>query len=175
MAIPTLGTDQPAAPCCDTWFDFVSCVATACGEAVRNCLPDCPTFPYYVCHGEPIGPGDYLAAWLALIEPLPVASTKMALGRYRITIGVALCQDGYPMPRATAGGVEAVPSPAEHSHASLFSYGAAEAAHKAAQRLVRAGCIANVCAGLVLSGLRPEQPAFGSARWRWTVQGEWPA
>ena len=168
MAIPKLGTDQPAAPCCDSWFELIERMVSTAGEAVRSCVPGCEAFPYYVSHGVPVGGGDYLAAWLAGTDNLAEFNQRIFFPRIRLTVAFALCQVGYPGPEITGNGIESVPSPAEHTHASLFSYGAAQAAYQATLKSISGGCIGG-CKVASIATLRPDQPESFNARWRWNV------
>lgn len=166
--IPELCSTDPAAICCESWFAITENLVIAAGTAVQECNPQCAEIPYYVSHAEPIGWGDYLAGWLAGVEP--IALSPKSLPRMRLTLGFMLCQQGYPGPKVSGNGIEAVPSPAEHTHASYFSYGVAEIAFRSMVGAVATG-VMGACSDVLMGTLRPDPPTGTptSARWRWQI------
>lgn len=180
MPIPPLNSDQPAAVCCERWFRFAEDLVNVAGPAVADCLgPNCAGFRWYVSHGEPIGPGDYLAVWLASIDLIPSATgaiTQWGAMPYRYTFGAAVCLDGYPGIRyANGGAISTVPSPAEYMHASYFTYGVGERMWRAiANEAVKgkASTVFGQCANVAVGQLIPQPPENYSARWGMFVAAE---
>lgn len=173
MPIPPLNTDQPAAVCCEQWFSVAESLVNVAGQAVADCLGShCAGFRFYVSHGEPIGPGDYLAAWLASVEPVPTATgaiTQYGAMPYRMTFGVVVTLTGYPGIRYADGGkISTVPSAAEYMHGSYFTYGAGERMWRTvANEAVKgkAGTVFGRCANVAVGPLVPQPPENYSARW----------
>jgi hypothetical protein len=173
MAIPAFCSDQPGAVCCESFWAIAEQLSIVAGMAIRECLGDtCADFPYYVCHGEPIGGGDYVAVWLTAGAPPDLSTTKMHFSpKIRLTYTIALCLDGYPMPRVEQGAIAPVPTPAEHNWASYFSYGAAERMYRSIVNalVVSPTSILGACALRSVGSLTAQQPALGSARWMFQV------
>lgn len=172
MPIPPVCSDQPAAICCDTLYTITQQAAIIAGEAVRNCFGEsCGEIPIYVSHGEPVGGGDYVAAWLAAIAPPPTFSAKTFFVVSRLTINVVVCLGGFPEIKIQGGDLAPVPSADEHSHAAYFSYGAMESAYRAiaAQLLASPGAQLGGCTVAGISQLIPHPPAAGSARWSMSI------
>lgn len=170
--IPPFCPDPPPT-CCESLYDFASAIVTLAGAAVQECLgATCPNFPAYVCHGEPVGGGDYLAGWISAIQPAsPPASKGLLVVGHRATMNVALCQDGYPGPIIEGGEIKAIPSAGEHNQASYYSYGLAEVMYRRVLKAV-SGCEVACCSPVAFGSLIAETPAMFSARWRFSFTAD---
>ena len=104
MPIPPCSQDQPAAVCCDRLFTVTQQAALIAGLAVRNCFGDiCSEIPIYVSHGEPVGGGDYVAAWLSSITTPGIPTGRTFFVTSRLTINVVICLAGFPRIRIQGG------------------------------------------------------------------------
>lgn len=172
MPIPPLGSDQPAVICCDRIFTITQQAAIIAGEAVRNCFGErCADMPIAVTHHEPVGGGDYVAAWLSSIAPTAISQGKTFFHVSRLNINVVVCLGGFP--RIEVQGTEITPTASwdEYTNAAYFSYGAMEAAYRAivAQLLVEPRAQLGGCDVAGLSALIPQPPATGNVRWSMTI------
>jgi hypothetical protein len=169
MPIPPCSSDQPAAVCCDRLFTVTQQAALIAGLAVRNCFGDiCSEMPIYVSHGEPVGGGDYVAAWLASITtPAVVESARTFFVKSRVNINVVVCLSGFPRIRVQGGDIAPSPSPDEHTNAAYYSYGAMETVYRAviSQLLATPGAQLGGCDVAGFSQLVPHDPAAGNVRW----------
>jgi hypothetical protein len=172
MPIPAPGSDQPAVICCDRIFNVTQQAAIIAGEAVRNCFGEvCAEMPIYVSHGEPVGGGDYVAAWLASITPPPVSTAKTFFVVSRLNIGIAVCLTGFPRIEVQGGDFAPLASPDDYTRASYFSYGAMEAAYQAivSDLVAKPGAQLGGCTIAGMSQLFPNQPAAGNVRWAFQI------
>jgi hypothetical protein len=170
MPIPPLGSDQPEAICCDRIFTVTQQAAIIAGEAVRNCFGECCNdIPIYVSHGDPVGGGDYVAAWLASISPVNPIAGKTFFPSVRLSVNVAVCLSGFPRIEVQGGDLTPLASPDEYTRAAYFSYGAMEAAYKAIIVQLLPGSELGGCTVAGLSALVPQPPAAGNVRWVLTI------
>lgn len=176
MLIPAYCSDQPAAVACEQIFTVTQQAAIIAGEAVRNCFGErCADIPIGVSHGDPVGGGDYVVAWLASITPPNVTSGKTFFAVARLSINVVICLSGFPRIETTGGDITPVASIDEYTHAAYFSYGAMESAYRAIVTQLAPGTSLGGCTVAGLSSLTPQQPAVGHVRWSLSIYVDWHA
>jgi len=159
--------------CCDRLFTVTQQAALIAGTAVRNCFGDiCAEMPVYVSHGEPVGGGDYVAAWLAGISSPPVSTTgRTFFVTSRLNINVVICLAGFPRIRIQGGDLAPSPSPDEHTNAAYYSYGAMETVYRAviSELLAKPGAQLGGCDVAGFGQLVPHAPAAGNVRWSMSI------
>lgn len=174
------GCDDEPAICCDhddSFHAVTSRVLNVAVLAIIDCIgpEDCKQFAAYVPHHEPVGGGDYIAAWLADVTPTFTPPQGQKLGfvtKMRLNVGVALSQTGYPGPEVSGGEIKAIPSADEYNHVAPYDYGLAEKVYRRILMAAVAGDIQG-CGFGTITRLYPESPAAEatrvSARWRFNV------
>jgi hypothetical protein len=173
-----LPTDPPgditSEVCCDGFYEVARALVDEAYEALADCIGEaCKDVAHFVSVNEPTftGDGNYIAVWLARMEPTRGPNGGAAImPRPRATYGFKLIETGYPTLESTAAGIR--PPFGDHVDAvSKHSYSHIERVIKTVFMAFRSRELPNGCAcgRPQIGNIRPAQRSGGLAGWLWEM------
>lgn len=130
VVLPAYCADE-ITPCCPCLYDSVEGLVEAAYTGIVACVDptECESLARFVSIGRPVGPGNYIAGWIANTIPAPSANRQMTTPKMVNTIIVRLMEEGYPTPEEVASRI-ALPNFDRRTHAALHFYDHASVAFR---------------------------------------------